>query len=368
MSVLWGRASVRLIAAIFGITALLQVCLVPAVSLTFPSTGSEVREGAGLAHQIESHYRIINGTPDAARVARIGAALGNATQRQDLNYHFRVIAGGDVASLSVPGGWVYVTDGMLRFSRTDDELAAVLAHELAHIDHHHYYIEQQEMRHLGIMLFLGATVLPRDPGPLNAYPQDLERDADVTAVGYLTKTGYTPVAMLTVLEHIVEVARRTGQLGASTADQGLSPFQERIAALQTDFTQRHIPIIRRMPEGYLKITLDPPAPPDGQPVTIRVDGRPVLTLGATVGGQVPLQRAQAVVDQLNAFFNSDPAPYDVHVSTVLDRTRLIGGDTVLYEIAPADAAYAQIEPGALAERIRSALSQTIADAPYNHPF
>jgi beta-barrel assembly-enhancing protease len=355
--------------ALLCVAALLGVLRVPAESLTFPGTATEVRDGVRIAHQIETHYRIITtGSQEVARVNRIGSALGNVTERQDLNYRFRIVAGNDVASLSVPGGWVYVTEGMLRFVRTDDELAAVLGHELAHIDHHHYYIEQDEMKRLGIAVFLGATVLPRTRGPLSSYPQDLEQDADLTAVEYLTKTGYSPVAMLTVLEHIVEVARRTGQLAGGTTDQGPSPFQERIAALQTDFAQRHIAIIRRIPEGYLKITFDPAAPVDGQPVTIRVDGAAVLTLGAAVDGQPPLQRAQAIAEQLNAFFNSDPAPYDVHVSTLLGETRLIGGQSELYEVTPADAAYAGAEPSALAEHIRFVLSKAIANAPYNHQF
>jgi beta-barrel assembly-enhancing protease len=349
--------------------ALLGVLRVPAQSLTFPSTATEVGDGARIAHQIETHYRIITtGSPEVARVNRIGSALGNVTERQDLNYRFRIVAGTDAASLSVPGGWVYVTQGMLRFVRTDDELAAVLGHELAHIDHHHYYIEQDEVKRLGIAVFLGATVAPRTRGPLSSYPQDLEQDADLTAVEYLTKTGYSPVAMLTVLEHIVEVARRTGQLAGGTTDQSASPLQERIAALQTDFARRHIAIIRRIPEGYLKITLDPAAPVGGQPVTIRVDGAAVLTLGAAVDGQPPLERAQAIAEQLNTFFNSDPAPYDVHVSTLLGETRLIGGQSELYEVTPADAAYAGTEPSALAEHIRSALSKAIANAPYNHQF
>ena len=350
----------------FGIAVILGIVLVPGESLTFPSTADEVKQGGRIAHQIETHYQIVTDPAEAARVNRVGSVLADVVARRDLAYHFQIVSANDVASVAVPGGWVYVTEGMLAFVRTDDELAAVLGHELAHIDHHHYYVAQDEMRHHAGSLF-GATAVPR--GPLSGYPQDLEQDADLTTVEYLTKTSYSPVAMLTVLQHLVQVARLSGQLaGGGATGRDRSPIEERIESLQAELTQRHIPIIMRIPAGYLKITLDPPATPGDEPVTILVDGGPVLTLGAPVGGQRPLQRAQAVAEQLNAFLNKDPISYDVHVTTLLGRTSVIGGQTVLYTVAPEDAAYAHVEPRVLGESMRSGLARAIAKAPYNQRF
>jgi len=99
-----------------------------------------------------------------------------------------------------------------------------------------------------------------------------------------------------------------------------------------------------------------------------VDGRPVLTLGAVVGGQMPLQRAQTVEDQLNGFFNTDPAPYDVRVSTLLGQSSVIGAQTVLYRVAPEDASYAHVDADALAMTVRTQLAQAIDNAPYNRKF
>ena len=361
------RRSLGALTAVFGIAVILGIVLAPAESLAFPSTADEVKQGGQIAHQIESHYRIINDTAEAARVNHVGSVLAEVVSRRDLTYHFQIVSTNDVASLAVPGGWVYITEGMLQFVRTDDELAAVLGHELAHIDHHHYYIAQDEVRHVMGSFFGGGTAVPR--GPLSGYPLDLDVDADSTTVEYLTKTSYSPVAMLTVLQHIVQVARMSGQLPVGGATERVrSPIEQRIELLQAELMRRHIPIIRRIPEGYLKVTLDPPATAGDEPVTILVDGGPVLTLGAPVGAQRPLQRAQAVAEQLNAFLNRDPIPYDVHVATLLGQTSVIGGQTVLYTVAPEDAAYARVEPRVLGESMRSGLARAIARAPYNQRF
>jgi Zn-dependent protease with chaperone function len=343
----------------------------PAQGVTFPSTADEVRFGAQTAKQIDSHYLIVTDPVLNDRINRVGAVMAGVVERQDLKYHFEIVSTPVVSSFGVPGGWVYVTAGMIQFVRTDDELAAVLAHELAHINHHDYYIEQDRMSHLtgGYLLALALSVLSQSPAPLagvqmiaqgalTSYQRDLEEDADLAAVSYLAKTSYSPVAMLTVLEHVMQIERLSGQTGP----------QIRAEYVRLNLEQLHIPIIRRVPEGYLRITLDPAAPAGAQPVTIRVDGRPVLTLGAAVDGKTPAQRAEAIVAKLNAFFDRDPAPYDVRTTTLLGRASVVAETGELYAVAPEDAAYAHMDASALAQDVRSQLAQAIDAAPYNRRF
>jgi beta-barrel assembly-enhancing protease len=356
------RRGLRACAAMVLAGALLGNMPTRGETLTFPSTADEVKQGAQLAHQIESHYRMVSDAPQLARITGVGDAVAAAVQRRDLTFHFQIVGTSDVASVSLPGGWVYVTEGMMRFVRTDDELAAVLGHELAEIDHHDYYIQEARMRQIGALI---AQLFGQNTG----YQQDLEEDADLTSVTYLQKTTYSPVAMLTVLEHLVQTARLTGQFSATgTSSQAQNPLEERAEYLKTQLNQRHIPIIRRAAEGYLKITLDPPAAAGGEPVTIRVDGTPVLTLATMAEGQTPAQRAQNIVARLDTFFNGDPTPYDVHVTTLLGQTTVIGGQTVLYNLSPEDAAYAHVDPRILADRVRFQLARAIAAAAYNQRF
>jgi Zn-dependent protease with chaperone function len=353
----------------------------PAEAIKYPTTADEVKFGAQIDKQIETHYRLVTDPGQVDRVTTVGNTVARVVERQDLTYHFLIVQSPAVNSFAVPGGWVYITEGMMQFVRTDDELAAVLAHELAHINHRDYYIEQDRQEHLTPEMWaaLAVSILAQSPGPLMAmeygiqgamssYQQDLERNADLTGVAYLTKTSYSPVAMLTLLEHLAQTDQLSGQNALNGSFQDHPSGNLRVAYVGQDLVKLGIPIIRRPAEGYLRISLDPASAAGAQPVTIRVDGRPVLTLGAVVGGAAPLQRAQAVVDQMNAFFNTDPAPYDVHVSNLLGNSDVIGAQTVLYRVAPEDATYAHVSADALAGEIRAQLAAAISNAPYNRRF
>jgi Zn-dependent protease with chaperone function len=340
----------------------------------------EVRLGARIAKEIEARYGVVTDPAQVERITRVGEIVARAVDRRDLTYRFKILKINGVNALSLPGGWVYVTEGMMKFVRTDDELAAVLAHELAHIAHRHYYIQEERSRQMLPALILGTalSVLAHSAAPLAgaqiltegalaAYQRDLEKDADLTAVTYLTHTPYSPVAMLTVMEHLAEADRLSAHPDPGIYQDHPEP-EERVAYLREDLIRLGIPIVRRPAEGYLRISVEPPAPAPGQPVTIRVDGHPVVTLGATVNGDPPAGRARAMVSRLDAFFNTDPAPYEVRAVHLLDRWSVIGGEQVLFDVTPEDAAYAKTTPAALAEAVRARLADVIAAAPYNRKF
>ena len=351
----------------------------PAVSAD--ETADEIRLGAQIAKEIESHYRVVTDPAMVDRLARVGDALVPVVDRKDLTYHFRVIDIPGVNALGVPGGWVYVTRGMMKFVRSDHELAAVLAHELTHVAHRHYYIQQARESRMAPALIIAAalSVLARSAAPIVGvslatqgamanYQRDLEKEADLTGISYLTKTSYSPVAMLTLMEHLAQADKLTGRPDLGPLYQDHPVPDERVDYIRDALIARGFPIVRRIPEGYLKITLDPPDGSDGQPVTVLVDGRPIIRLGATVAGDGPSRRAQGLAARLNAFFNTDPAPYDVRDVISPGRWTVIGGQTELFEVTPEDAAYANGSPKAVAEGLRARLAEALAEAPYYRKF
>jgi beta-barrel assembly-enhancing protease len=348
---------------------------------TFPPTSDEVKLGAKVAKDIESQYRVVTDPAQVERVARVGEALSRFVERQDLEYHFKILSVGVVNSFAIPGGWVYITEGMMRFIRSDDELAAVLAHELTHINHRHYYIQAARSRNMTPLLVLAAalSVLARSPAPLmgvgagatgamSSYQRDLEKDADLTGISYLTKTAYSPVGMLTLMEHLAQSERLSGMPDDLGIYQDHPRPADRVTYIYNDLSQRAIPIVRRTAEGCLKLSLAPQTPEGTRAVTIQVDGQPVLTLTATVDGQAPAERARAVMARLDAFFNRDPAPYDVRAVNVLDGWSIVGSETVLFDVTSSDAALLQVSPRELAEDVRARLAQVISAAPYNRKF
>jgi hypothetical protein len=225
---------------------------------------------------------------------------------------------------------------------------------------------------------VALSVLARSPAPLlgaqismtavmNDYQRDLEREADLNGIAYLTKTPYSPVAMLTLMEHLAQESRFTGQPDPTGFEDHPLP-QERVAYIHDDLVSRHIPIIRRAVEAYLKIAIDPAQSAPGGPVTIRVDGQPIVVLGATVGGQGPADRAAAFASRLNTFFNRDPEPFDVRAVVIDGGWGVVGGEMPLFEVTSQDAAFAQMSPEALAADIHAKLARVISAAPYIRKF
>jgi len=349
-------------------------------AVSFPSTADEIKFGAQVAQSIESHYRLVTDPAQVARLTRVGEAIARVVERQDLTYHFKIISVPGINALSIPGGWVYVTAGMMRFVRSDDELAAVIAHEMTHVNHRHYYIQaaRESQMSPALLVALALSILARSPAPLlgtqislqavmNNYQRDLEREADLNGIAYLTKTGYAPVAMLTMMEHLAQESRFTAQPDPTGLEDHPLP-QERVTYIRDDLQGRRIPIVRRPVEGYLRIAIDPEQPAPGAPVTIRVDGQPVLMLGATVDGQVPADRALALAVRLNAFFNRDPEPFDVRAVSAGGRWSVIGGEVPLFDVTPQDAAFAKTSAEVLAGDFHAKLARVIAAAPYVRKF
>jgi predicted Zn-dependent protease len=126
-----------------------------------------------------------------AYVTRVGLRVARASERPALPWRFRVTDDPGVAAHALPGGQISLTRGLLAQLGSEAELAAVLAHEIAHVARHH-------------TLAAWSTAAP----PLGeeradqelARDRDQERQADALAVGYLEATGYAPGALGVALE------------------------------------------------------------------------------------------------------------------------------------------------------------------------
>ena len=76
-------------------------------------------------------------TEDSLKVDRIGQRLVPFVRRGAIRYHFAVVDSPEINAFALPGGRVFVTNGMLGFVQSDDELASVIGHEMAHVDLRH---------------------------------------------------------------------------------------------------------------------------------------------------------------------------------------------------------------------------------------
>ena len=142
----------------FRVKILLMAAVLVAVTAVaaFPNKSREARTGQENSEQIEQSVKLVTDEAILDRVNSIGQKLAEVAKTcevqagygtsdlADFTYTFKVIEDNDINAMSLPGGYIYVNSGLLDFVKSDDELAGVLAHEIAHCAHHHVAVLTQK--------------------------------------------------------------------------------------------------------------------------------------------------------------------------------------------------------------------------------
>jgi len=106
-----------------------------------PSFGNQLETrqekliGAEAAAELEAQYPPVTDPAVTARVDAIAAKIVPEAQeeRSDIDYHVKVLSSADIETVSLPGGWIFIDQGVLTLVGSDDDmLACVIAHEAAH--------------------------------------------------------------------------------------------------------------------------------------------------------------------------------------------------------------------------------------------
>lgn len=161
------------------------------------------------------------------RINLVGRWLASQTSRPGLPWTFGIIDDGEVNAYAAPGGYVLVTRGMYQLLGDDDELAAVIAHELAHVVQRDHFevIRKQQVRAAGKDVVMsrvrapdatrhamdyvdthGAAIL------LSSLDRDTEFMADQAAGIYLQRAGFDPLAFYSVLQKMAALGTRPAGL------------------------------------------------------------------------------------------------------------------------------------------------------------
>lgn len=194
-------------------------------------------------------------------IARIGGRVSGGAQRK-LPYRFHYIPDpGFVNAFALPGGHVFIGGGLIRLIDSEDELAAVLGHEIEHVDRYHCAERVQvesRMRRLGSMGALAQ--LPIEVFQAG-YSKDQELEADREGTRIAVQAGYSPYAPIRLFEKfqrlrgVQQTAAHTPQQEASRlAMETLSGYfrshpleSERIAQLRQMIVANHWPEVSERP-------------------------------------------------------------------------------------------------------------------------
>ncbi len=145
----------------------------------------------------------------AKRIQAIGEQVAANSHRPELIYRFSVLDSTDVNAFALPGGYIYITRGLLAYLNTEAELAAVLGHEIGHVTARHSVRQHSTATAAGLVAAVlgaasgvqGADTLANMVGTaiVRGYGREHELEADRLGAEYLAKTGYDPDAMLEII-------------------------------------------------------------------------------------------------------------------------------------------------------------------------
>jgi predicted Zn-dependent protease len=207
----------------------------------------ERKMGDEAAREIEAQVRIVSG-PVADWVNRVGRRLA-AVSDSEFEYSFKVIDRPEINAFALPGGHIYVFTGLRKVVQTDDELAAVLAHEITHSEQHHYARQYSRASKRGAILGIVSAVvgLPNlaaqalsiaDLSLTQRYSRGLELESDTQGMQRMVRAGFNPRGMVSLLEKMAKEESRQNQLDRWFAGHPDGPKRVRSAQQQVQEIQK----------------------------------------------------------------------------------------------------------------------------------
>jgi predicted Zn-dependent protease len=176
------------------------------------SEAQEIEVGRKNHPQIIKEFGKYENDALQAYVQSVGARLAEKSHRSNLTYRFTVLDSPVVNAFALPGGYIYITRGLMSYLNSEAELAAVLGHEIGHVTARHGVRQQSAGQAAQLGYAIGALLLPSlrskegqqafnmlGGALLSGYGRDHELESDRLGAQYLAKTGYDPQAMIEVI-------------------------------------------------------------------------------------------------------------------------------------------------------------------------
>lgn len=206
---------------------------------------SEIAIGREAQAQVRSQMAVLRDRDVSGYVSDLGRRLASGAGGPRYPYTFTVADYREVNAFALPGGPVWIHRGVLEATRTEAQLAAVLAHEVAHISRRHAagqltkaLVADIGLGLLGALLGNGRSAQTTQlaarflaAGAFLKFSRDDEREADREGVAIMLRAGYHPAAMIEMLEIVRARAAREPSAVETFVSTHPSP-QDRIEELR----------------------------------------------------------------------------------------------------------------------------------------
>ncbi|MGB5054654.1 MAG: M48 family metalloprotease [Nitrospirales bacterium] len=147
----------------------------------------------------------------------VGKTVAEVSDRPTLNYHFAILNSQEQNAFAAPGGYIFITVGLLKTLKNEAELAGVLAHEIAHVTQKHMLDAIRRGALMGSVSELTLTAMKQDPAMFSSVidemtdllftkglDKDKEFEADVVGVEYAYRAGYNPQGLENYLQTLAK--------------------------------------------------------------------------------------------------------------------------------------------------------------------
>jgi len=176
------------------------------------SEAQEIALGRSADAEVRKQYSVYQNPELQSYVNGVGQALASRSHRSNLNYHFTVVDSPEINAFALPGGYVYITRGIMAYLNSEAEMAAVLGHEIGHVTARHGVRQQSAAQATGLGITLASIFVPElnsragqdlsnllGGALLSGYGRDHELESDRLGAQYLARTEYDPQAMIRVV-------------------------------------------------------------------------------------------------------------------------------------------------------------------------
>ena len=214
----------------FSLLSLIISCSVNPVTgerdFVLMSEDAELEMGRKYYSQILQSQTLYQDPKIQSYVQSIGDSLAELSHRSDLIYRFTVLDSPDVNAFALPGGYIFINRGLMAYLSSEEELAAVLGHEIGHVTARHSVRQISQAQVLSIISYAVAREAGSAAGDLAniasgalvaGYGRDMELQADSLGAEYMAKQGYSALGMIDTIsvlkEHELystEVSKRRG--------------------------------------------------------------------------------------------------------------------------------------------------------------
>jgi predicted Zn-dependent protease len=222
--------------------------------LTLVSESQEIGMGRDYDREVVASMGLYPDTGLQRYLQQLGARLAATSERPNLPWTFRVVDDPVVNAFALPGGFIYVTRGILAHLNSEAELAGVVGHEIGHVTARHSVSQMSRQRLAQLGLAIGTLASPeveRYAGAASAalgvlflkYSRDDEKQADDLGLRYMRRGNYDPRELPDVFRMLERVSAVQGGGRAPewlathpNPENRLERIAQQIEALAQDFT------------------------------------------------------------------------------------------------------------------------------------